>query len=84
MPVETGKMSEEQIKEMQAEDPGIHKIGLAKISQSNLLHRKANVNDFKDSIDNPTVLPPYIELYAKFQSRYGHQDQNKCADTMLK
>ena len=44
----------------------MYQLDLPQISQTNLLHRKANLNDFKLSIDNPTVLPPYIELYVRF------------------
>ena len=65
MPVETDGLSEEQMKQL-LDEPDVHSMELPQISQSNLLHRKANLNDFKMSIDNPTVLPPYIELYVRF------------------
>jgi len=46
------------------------------------LHRKADISDFKACIDNPTVLAPFLELYVKFQQRYGHKDQDKCVQSM--
>jgi len=44
----------------------IKRLDLPQISQKNLLHRKATLDDFKACVDKPTVLPPFIELYVKF------------------
>ena len=65
MPVSHDNFTKSQLDEMVRRNE-IKKLDLPQISQKNLLHRKANLDDFKASIDKPTVLPPFIELYVKF------------------
>ena len=65
MPVSHENFTTSQLDEMVRRNE-IKKLDLPQISQKNLLHRKANLDDFKASIDKPTVLPPFIELYVKF------------------
>jgi hypothetical protein len=71
MPVTHDNYTQSQLEEMVRTNE-IKKLDLPQISQKNLLHRKATLDDFKASIDKPTVLPPFIELYVKFQQKYGH------------
>jgi hypothetical protein len=47
-------------------EPGVMKLELPNICQKNLLHRKADLDDFKACMDSPTVLPAFLELYVKF------------------
>ena len=55
---------------------GIYEMDLLNIPDSKLFLRKANLPDFKKSILNckPTVNPCFLELYARFLERYGHED----------
>jgi len=68
---------EEERKEEIAGDPSIREMDLAQISEKEVYVRKADLRDFKKSIDNckPTVHSCLLELYAKFLKQYGHQDQ---------
>jgi hypothetical protein len=61
-------------------------MDLAAISEKEVFVRKANINDFKKSIDNckPTVHVSFLELYAKFMEKYGHADQNDCINEIRK
>jgi hypothetical protein len=65
MPVNISKMSKKEIEELTLNSE-IRKLDLPQISQKNILHRKADIEDFKASIDSPTVLPAFLELYVKF------------------
>ena len=46
--------------------PEIKKLELPQISQKHILHKKADIEDFKACQDSPTVLPAFLELYVKF------------------
>ena len=60
-------------------------IDLVSIPEKNIFVRKANLSDFKKSILNckPTVNPCFLELYAKFLQKYGHEDQKEFAEQIL-
>ena len=64
---------------------GIYEMDLLNIPDSKLFLRKANLPDFKKSILNckPTVNPCFLELYARFLERYGHEDQKEFAEQIL-
>jgi hypothetical protein len=62
--------------------PEIKKLQLPQISQKHILHKKADIEDFKACQDSPTVLPQFLELYVKFQQKYGHRDQDSCVQSM--
>lgn len=57
-------------------DPSVKEMDLAEISEKEVFVRKANLTDFKKSIDNckPTIHVSFLELYAKFLQKYGHSD----------
>jgi len=64
---------------------GVYEMDLLKIPESKLFLRKANLKDFKKSVLNckPTVNPCFLELYARFLQKYGHEDQKEFAEQML-
>ena len=64
---------------------GVYEMDLLSIPESKLFLRKASIKDFKKSILNckPTVNPCFLELYARFLERYGHEDQKEFAEQML-
>ena len=51
-------------------------IDLLQICDKEVYVRKSTVKDFRRSVENckPTVLPTFIELYARFLEKYGHKD----------
>ena len=63
----------------------MRELDLPQISEKKIFVRKANIKDFKKSILNckPTVNSCFLELYAKFLEKYGHEDQREFADEML-
>ena len=71
--------------ESQLKADGVYEMDLLNIPDSKLFLRKANIKDFKKSILNckPTVNPCFLELYARFLERYGHEDQKEFAEQML-
>lgn len=60
-----------------ASEPGAVEKTLTSIQPSQLLLRRVNFDDFKESVINckPTVHPNFIELYLKFLNKYGHSEQ---------
>ena len=81
MPVSSDPNSEES-KSSIADDKDVKEIDLVSIPEKNIFVRKANLSDFKKSILNckPTVNPCFLELYAKFLQKYGHEDQKEFAE----
>lgn len=57
-------------------DKDVMKMDLLEISEKRIFVRKADLEDFKKSISNckPTVNSCFLELYAKFLQKYGHED----------
>jgi hypothetical protein len=57
-------------------DENVRELDLPQISEKKIFVRKANIKDFKKSINNckPTVNSCFLELYAKFLQKYGHED----------
>jgi len=66
MPLNLSQLSKSKQAEA-LERPDVCRLELPQISQKNLLHRKADIDDFKACMDSPTVLPAFLELYVKFQ-----------------
>ena len=60
----------------------VYEMDLLKIPDGKFFLRKADLKDFKKSILNckPTVNPCFLELYARFLERYGHEDQKEFAE----
>lgn len=67
------------------QDSNVQEIDLVEISENNIYVRKANIKDFKKSILNckPTVNQCFLELYAKFLQKYGHEDQKEFSEPMV-
>ena len=59
------------------EDNDVRQLDLLQISEKRIFVRKANLKDFNKSVRNckPTVNECFLELYAKFLQKYGHEDQ---------
>ena len=81
MPVCTDPNGDEPASSI-TEDKDVKEIDLVSIPEKNIFVRKANLSDFKKSILNckPTVNPCFLELYAKFLQKYGHEDQKEFAE----
>lgn len=75
MPVSTDPKSDDYNHYI-LEDPDVKKLDLLLISEKKIFVRKANFKDFNRSIKNckPTVNACFLELYAKFLQKYGHED----------
>jgi len=65
MPINLSRLSKSAAEKV-LQEQDVKRLDLPQISQKNLLHRKADLEDFKACIDNPTVLPAFLELYVKF------------------
>lgn len=76
LPVIIDNKSDKSKKEEILQDPSVKEMDLAEISEKEVFVRKANLADFKKSIENckPTVHVSFLELYAKFLQKYGHSD----------
>ena len=55
MPLNFEDMSKSAI-EKEIKSPDVKRLDLPQISQKNILHRKADIDDFKACVDAPTVL----------------------------
>lgn len=84
MPVCTDPSSEDYDPSIK-NDKDVRELDLPQISEKRIFVRKANISDFKKSILNckPTVNVCFLELYAKFLQKYGHEDQKEFAEQML-
>jgi len=58
---------------------------LLQISEKRIFVRKTTLRDYHKSVGNckPTVNSCFLELYAKFLQKYGHEDQKEYAEQMV-